>query len=131
MGSFKYALNLFSSRWCNGIGKKRILSLQKQRFRRLLRHAFKNSPFYRQLYKGIDIDNCRFEDLPTVNKSTLMANFDSVVTDSRFKLNEIQKWLSDRNNRGKLYLGECLPLPSSGTSREYALALYHRDALKG
>lgn len=44
-------------------------------------------------------------------------------------MNEIQKWLSDRNNRGKLYLGECLPLPSSGTSGEYALALYHRDAL--
>ena len=33
--------------------------IREERFRALLRHAVENSPFYRELYRGIDIETCQ------------------------------------------------------------------------
>ena len=106
------------------------MEFQQQRFRRLLRQTVKNSEFYQDLYKGIDIDNCRLSDLPIVTKPAMMNNFDRFITDSRLKLGDIQEWVADKNNYGKLYLDEFLPLPTSGSSGKNALVVYHRKALE-
>jgi len=76
--------------------------LQDLRFRHLLRHAVDKSEFYRQLYRGIDVDHCRLADLPIVTKSVMMDNFDRFITDARIQLAEIQEWIADKDNYGKL-----------------------------
>ena len=129
MGLINVFLNYYRSLRCNQLSKDHLSEIQKQRFGRLLHHAAKTSKFYQDLYKGIDIDNSRFQDLPIVTKSAMMDNFDRFVTDKRIKLEKIQSWLSNNENVGKLYLGEFLPIPTSGSIGEYALVLYHRKAL--
>ena len=78
---------------------------------------------------GIDIDNCRLSDLPIVTKSAMMDSFDRFVTDSRLRLCDIQEWVADKNNYGKLYLGKFLPISTSGSSGEYGMVIYDRPAL--
>lgn len=129
MGLISFYQKYYASLGYNQLSESRILEIQKQRFRLLLCHTVNNSEFYQKLYKGIDLDNCRLSDLPVVTKSVMMKNFDRFLTDSRLKLREIQEWLADKNNYGKLYLGEFLPIPTSGSSGEYALVVYHREAL--
>jgi len=95
-----------------------VVSIQKQRLNRLLRYTLAKSEFYQNLYKGIDIEDCNFQDLPVVTKSTMMYNYNSFVTDKRLRLQEIQQWQSSKNNNGKLYLDEFIPIPTSGSSGE-------------
>ena len=121
----KYQSSLRSSRWT----RNRIARIQQQRFRRLLHHAFDHSEFYHELYRGIDLDHCPITDIPIVTKSVMMDHFDRLVTDKRLKLGEIQEWIARKSNYGKLYLDEYLPIPTSGSSGEYALVVYHRQAL--
>jgi phenylacetate-coenzyme A ligase PaaK-like adenylate-forming protein len=129
MGLVNIIKNYYKSLRCSQLSKAGILEIQEQRFRRLLRHTVRNSEYYRELYRGIDIHNCLVEDLPVLTKSAVMEDFDRLVTDSRLKLREIQAWIADKNNYGKLYLGEFLPILTSGSTGEYALVIYHRRAL--
>jgi phenylacetate-CoA ligase len=122
-------LNYYRSFRYNRISKAKLLEIQEVRFRRLLRYAVKNSEFYQDFYRGIDIDRCRLTDLPILTKSVMMDNFDRLVTDSGIKLREIQNWIADKSNYGKLYRGKFLPILTSGSSGEYALVVYDRQAL--
>src|SRR5262249_10523397 len=60
-----------------------IAALQQQRWRRLLQHARRHSPFYRRRLLGLDLDRCRPADVPPLSKAETMANFDELVTDRR------------------------------------------------
>lgn len=106
-----------------------IARIREKRFRHLLRTAVAKSPFYRELYRGIDIQTCRLADLPVVDKKMMMASFDDFVTDRRLKKAEIGRWLEDKNNLGRKYLGKYIAFQTSGTTGENALVVYDRRAL--
>jgi phenylacetate-coenzyme A ligase PaaK-like adenylate-forming protein len=114
----------------NRTDKDHVTRFQERRLRRLLHHAASHSEFYHKLYKGIDIERCRLRDLPVVTKSTMMENFDRFVADKRLKLREIQDWRRDETNTWKRYLGEFIPVYTSGTSAETALMVYNSKALQ-
>jgi phenylacetate-coenzyme A ligase PaaK-like adenylate-forming protein len=121
--------------WCgllirNRASKAQIHEYQQQRLRALLRFAVSHSEFYRSLYRGIDIESCRLVDLPVVTKAAMMADYDHYVIDKRLKLREIQAWMNARDRKGELYLGEYLPIPTSGSTGENALVVYNRQALE-
>ena len=63
---------------------KRKMEYQRQELIRLLSYAVDRSPFYNELYRGIDISSIRTVDdlrmLPIVDKEMLRANIDKVVT---------------------------------------------------
>ena len=129
MGLINFLRNYYAALRCGHLSKDLLLKVQMGRFRHLLRHAVKNSVFYKELYSGIDIENCQIQDLPVVTKSAMMDNFDRIISDSRLKLREIQEWVADGSNYGQLYLGEFLPLLTSGSSGENALVVYSRAAI--
>ena len=52
----------------------RTMELREERFRRVLRFARDNSPFYWERLRGIDVDTCALADLPTLTKPQMMAN---------------------------------------------------------
>jgi putative adenylate-forming enzyme len=103
--------------------KKRgqLLAMQEQRWRQMLRHAVARSPFYRRRFAGIDLRTCRPDDLPTVTKAELMANFDDVVTDRRIKLADAKQFLADRDNLGRLFLDRYVVCHTSGTQGQPAV----------
>jgi phenylacetate-CoA ligase len=88
---------------------------QQKRFRRILRHAYDHSPFYRRLYRGLDLDRCLITELPPVTKAELMKHFDEVVTDPRINKVDLERFVADTSNVGKLYLGKYVPCHTSGS----------------
>jgi phenylacetate-coenzyme A ligase PaaK-like adenylate-forming protein len=103
--------------------------IREKRFRKLLRTAVNQSPFYRELYRGIDIETCKLSDLPTVTKQVMMDNYDDFVTDRNLKKDEIMRWVEDKNNAGRLYKGKYIPIRTSGTTGKFAIVVYDRRAL--
>lgn len=65
------------------------LEYQRTELRRLIRHAARHSPFYRQLYQNIPIEQIKsIEDLkmlPIVSKEMLRDNMQNVATVSRWR----------------------------------------------
>jgi phenylacetate-coenzyme A ligase PaaK-like adenylate-forming protein len=53
----------------NHSGKKNIADLQQQSLRRLLHHAVSNSEFYQNLYRGIDAESCKLQNLQKTQTS--------------------------------------------------------------
>jgi phenylacetate-CoA ligase len=126
MGIINMIANWYEILNIRNLGVKDIEGLQQRQLRRLLRHVGGTSEFYQDLYRGIDLDNCSLQDLPIVTKSAMMDNYDRFVTDKRLKLREIKKWLEDKQNIGKYYLGEFSPFLTSGSTGEPAVITYHR-----
>lgn len=106
-----------------------IAQIREKRFRRLLRTAVARSPFYRDLYRNLDIETCRLTDLPIVDKKTMMENFDDFVTDRNLKKNEILRWIEDKSHIGQMYQGKYVPIRTSGTTGQFAIVVYDRRAL--
>jgi len=64
-------------------GREGITRISERRLRRLVRYTMQHSPFYAKLYKGINPDTFRLQDLPPINKQTLMENFDDIINRTR------------------------------------------------
>ena len=95
--------------------------IEEERFRRMLRHAVKNSPYYKRRFAGIDIETCKPADIPVLTKAEMMEHFDDLVTDPRIKKAGIQKFVADPTNLGKLYLGKYGVSHTSGSQGQPAL----------
>jgi len=106
-----------------------VRRLQDRRLRALLRYARERSPFYRCLYRGIDLGTCALGDLPVVTKQQMMDHFDDVVTDRRVTRTAVDAWLADKDNLGRMYRRRFIPFRTSGTTGENAIMVYDRAAL--
>lgn len=102
---------------------------QDERFRALLRHAVAHSAFYRDKYRGIDVERCAVTDLPTVTKGELMANFDRVVTDPAVTRAGLERFIDDPANVGELFLGKYPVCHTSGSQGQPMLVVQDRLVL--
>ena len=110
----------------DGWSLQQIRNHQRALFRRLLRHAVAESPFYRELYGGLRIDDDISQtDLPVVDKRTIMENFDQVVTDRRLSLSNVARHLESITG-DDYYLGNYRALATSGTSGLRGTFVYNR-----
>ena len=72
--------------------KEDIAKLQLSAFKETMQHAITNTDFYRELYKehGISIDDIKtlddIKNLPTVSKSNLIENLETMSTNSRHSI---------------------------------------------
>lgn len=107
-----------------------LARLQEAKLRDLLRYARENSPFYRRLYEGLDIERCRLSDLPVITKRMMMDNYDELVTDRRLNRRDLHDFLSRPENAGKLYKDGFVILNSSGTTGEKAIMGYAWEEFK-
>ncbi|HEV7692880.1 MAG TPA: hypothetical protein VGO52_18745 [Hyphomonadaceae bacterium] len=100
-----------------------------EKFRRLVRHANEHSPFYRDIIAshGIDIATARPEDFPVLDKTTLMANFDRIVTDRRITRQGITDFLVTSKEPSDRFLDRYRVIHTSGTSGEVGYFLYSPD----
>ena len=114
------------SRW----KAKHIERLQKKRLNSLVRYAVERSPFYREKYRGIDIDNLQLSSLPTTNKEELMANFESALTDPQIHRAEVEEFITHPSNLGKWFLGRYAVSHTSGSQGPPSLIVQDRRALE-
>ena len=99
--------------------------LQQRRLEELVRHAVERSAFYRDHYRGIDLDGVDLAALPPVTKSQLMTRFDDWVTDGRLQLADLERHL-DGLTRDEIHLGQYRVLATSGSTGRRAVLVYSR-----
>jgi phenylacetate-CoA ligase len=109
------------------LSPERILAIQDQKFRELLRHAHQNSEYYREKFKGKNLETCRLQDLPILTKNDMMNHFENFVTDKRLKRQPIIDFMSDFGNMGKYYLNEFVVSHTSGSQGQAAVIVQHKD----
>lgn len=107
------------------LGPEELRSRQRQRLEDLIRHATAASPFYRDLYRGIDLERFELSDLPSVTKAQLMERFDNWVTDPRLKLSEVEHHLEGLAG-DELHLGQYRVMASSGSTGRRGVFVYSR-----
>jgi amino acid adenylation domain-containing protein len=106
---------------------------QEQGLRRLLRHAWKLSQFYRDYYErhGItekDLNEISIGDVPFISKQDLMENFDRVVTNPRLKRHALERWIHDSPDPKQRPAGDCVVVHSSGSSGRLGVFVYDQRA---
>jgi phenylacetate-coenzyme A ligase PaaK-like adenylate-forming protein len=114
------------------IAKGSRAELERRRlaaFRRLVRHAQRNSPYYGGIIKdyGIDPASCLPTDFPVLTKSQLMEHFDDIVTDRRISRAGVADFFQRSRNPYDLYLGRFVALHTSGSSGEVGTFVFSVD----
>jgi putative adenylate-forming enzyme len=110
-----------------GTPREELLALQQRRLVATARHAAAISPFYRELYAGIELaEDLDVRALPIVSKAMLMEHFEEWVADPRLQLSKVERHLE--GVRGdELYLGSYRCMPSGGTTGRKGIFVYDRD----
>ena len=72
---------------------RQLREYQRSRLTDLIAHAVTASPYYRQLL-GPDAASAPLESLPTLSKTTLINQFDTIVTDPALRLADLQAHLA-------------------------------------
>ena len=101
----------------------RVAKIAEQRVRKLVRRAVRQTAFYREKYRGIDLDRCRLADLPPTNKGELMARFDDAIADPEVRRADLERFVDDPANEGRLFLDRYIPSHTSGSQGQPMLML--------
>ncbi len=120
---------LLDARSARKQGPEAIRQRQRARLAEMVSYARANSPYYRELYKGLPD---RVEDptpLPVTDKKRLMARFDDWVTDREVTLEKARPFVESRNLVGKELLGRYLVITTSGTTGTHGIFLIDKRSL--
>src|SRR3990167_1448761 len=109
-----------------------LQTLRNTRLRSLLKHAKSHSPWYKKQLQHIDIDHFteqNLNEIPTLNKLTLMNNWDDIVTDRRLSLELVEKHLLKiSQDENALYLFDRYHvITTSGSSGVRGVLVYDWD----
>ena len=105
-------------RWSRG----QLMAYQAERLRALITHAVSRSPYYREVL-GADAAERPLAELPTLSKTTLMAEFDRVITDPRLRLADLQAHLASPDPL-QSFLGEYRVATTSGTTGQRSIMVF-------
>ncbi len=106
--------------------RAQLEAMKLEKFRRLVRHAQKLSPYYADLIRerGIEVERCSTADFPPLTKATLMSQFDRIVTDRRITKQTIADFLSRSHDPTELFLKQFRVIHTSGSSGEVGYFVY-------
>lgn len=110
--------------------RKRCAATRTSGFLAIVRHAAAHSPFYRERFAGIELaDDLDIAALPTLDKATMLDNFDSIVTDPRLSLATVEAHLAELTHRDDdpLLLGRYRGMESGGTTGRRGIFVYGRE----
>ena len=96
--------------------QRELLQFQKHRLNALVRHAVRRSPFYRELYQGVQLEpDVRLDMLPVITKDLVLQNFDRLVTDPRLRSDALDRYVRAKEEP-EHYLGTFHILQTAGSS---------------
>ena len=101
--------------------------LRRERLEAIVKHAREKSPYYGKLYRDVPED-FSLEDLPTVDKRTLMENWDDWVCDRELKLRDVEEFLEDRDNIGRWLNKKYMVFTTSGSTGNPLVAVVDKTA---
>lgn len=98
--------------------REAIRATQRRRLEALLAFVVRESRFYKHRYADVERPITDLRSLPPVTKPQLMAQFDSVVTDTAVELADVEAFTTDAATIGRRYLGRYPAWLTSGTTGE-------------
>src|SRR5262245_21355690 len=102
-------------KWALVGGREGILKLQRKRLSALIAHSKKHSPFYAERLRDVNPQRFDLQQVPTLNKTQMMENFDRLLTVRGLKRAELEPFVNDANRLGEWYQGEYALTRTSGT----------------
>jgi phenylacetate-CoA ligase len=114
--------------------REALLALQLRKFRRIVAHAEKHSPYYREVIRehGIDPQTCVPTDFPVLTKRQVIEHFDEIVTDKRITRRRIADFLAKSTDPADLFEGRFHVVHTSGTSGTVGYFVFSNEAwIKG
>src|SRR5262245_48330993 len=110
-----------------------MLQYQERYFRKLIRHVWDRSAFYRDYYtshgvKEKNLSEISISDLPLLPKKTFIDNFDRAVTDPRLRKKQLEQWLAGRRIADEAFCADTIVIHGSGTSGDIGIFVYDRGA---
>ena len=88
--------------------RKNMVALQQRKLRKILKYAYHHSEYYHKSFTkaGItskNIDTISLSKFPTINKTTFIQNFDSIVTQRDLSQQELTDFDNDSNKDKKTF----------------------------
>jgi phenylacetate-coenzyme A ligase PaaK-like adenylate-forming protein len=107
--------------------REQLLAYQQERLKAFLRRAIAHSPYYRETIGDLVARDRPLTEFPIINKTTLMANFDRIVTDPRLTRTMVEQHVNSERC-GELLLDEYRCIATGGSTGQRGLFVYDRDA---
>jgi phenylacetate-coenzyme A ligase PaaK-like adenylate-forming protein len=128
--SYLWLKTLWDHHWNLRRSRERIEADQLRKFRRLVAHAQRHSPYYRELIArlGINPATCVPTDFPVLTKREVIRHFDDIVTDRRITRERVGEFLARSCNPEELLDGRYHVLHTSGTSGTVGYFVFSHDA---
>ena len=101
--------------------RPQLMAYQKQALQQLREYAYAHSAFYQRFHHGL-FDH-PLQDLPVLTKSTMMENFDEIVTDRSLNLKSVRAF--SRQKEDRLYLDQYRVTATSGSSGQPGYFLFN------
>jgi phenylacetate-CoA ligase len=117
-------------RWALRGGPEGIRRLQRKRLTSLVAHAKAKSPYYAERLRNIDPERFDLQQLPTLDKTTMMENFDRFLTVRDVTQAELQAFVDNPDNLGEWHRGEYALSRTSGTQGLKALIVQDRAMME-
>ena len=108
-----------------------VKELSRQRFTALLKQTYHSSKFYRDLYSshGIrskDLADVAAADLPILDKTMVMENFDSLITDQAITRRAVEEFITTDFNPNHRFQGNTI-IHTSGSTGVPGIFVYSKE----
>jgi len=107
--------------------RERLDAYQREQLDNIVRYALSNSPYYREALGPAARGEINLSEFPVLSKSTLIAEFDRIVTDPRLRLVDVERHLASEHAAEPLF-GEYRVVGSGGTTGQRSVAIYDQTA---
>lgn len=133
MEYFKLLWNLYRLKRNTAKTREQIKNLQNKKLRKLLKHAYENSKYYRRAFEeaGItkeEIFTLPISAFPTIDKNLLMEHFDDLVTDHDLRQNDIRRFDKEETVDEKIFKNKYNVVHSSGSTGKPGYFVYNEEA---
>lgn len=133
MNYFRLLLRLYVLKRNTQKTVNQIKNLQQKKLRKILKFAYINSEYYHKTFsnKGININNIKtfpIGEFPTIDKSVLIKNFDSIVTSKELCQEELRNFDCAENKDKKIFKDKYHIVHSSGSTGKPAYFVYDDKA---
>lgn len=110
---------------------QKVQELSRARFRALVDKAYHSSDFYRDLYsshgiKPEDLAEVVPADLPIIDKSMVMDNFDSLITDKSITRRAVEEFITTDFNPKQRFQGNAV-VHTSGSTGVPGIFVYSKE----
>jgi len=102
------------------LNKSELDQIKLKKFRSLVRHVNNFSPYYKNIIqeRKIDVNSCNPSDFPILTKTSLIENFNEIVTNQEITKEKVQQFLLASNGPLNLFNNNYLITQTSGSSGE-------------